>query len=650
MDQLNLLRDPRDREAVDILLVSGDDERRLLVRTVLADLPCGPGRALRGWRLHEVASAGEATAALDEGAFDAVLLDLALADATGAVASLLAAPAPVPIVALADVRDEEQGLEIIRLGVQDYLASWQLNASLLERSLAYAIERQRLLQDLKVRTREVAAAEERLGRLIAGSVDAIVITDPDGVVRFANPAAESLFRRGRQDLIGQPLGCAVDAPVAEFVIPGPAGDERVAELRATDLEWQGRAGRLALLRDITSHKETLRQLEETRLRQVTVRDQLLSHVSHELRTPLTAAHQWATLLGDGVLGPLGDGQQRAIDAVVRNCGHLERMIDDLLEASRTETGRLRVEPLRVSVAAVAEEAAAAVRAAMRRDVVAVRVEVPADLPHVLADPLRLRQVVSNLLGNAVKFTPPGGLVHLTARREPDRPHEVRVSVRDTGCGIPAEEHERIFEHFYQSAPDAVARRRGLGLGLYLSRQFVGAQGGRIWVESAVGRGSTFHFTVPVFSCHTALAGLPATAAHGGPCLVGVLARTIDGLPLRDFEVRCLDDLRRILASCLMPDRDLLLPRFAVDERTEYSFLVAGADAAGAGVLVRRLRDQVERAGGDGQRRLEVSFTLTPLSVDAAMAGGDWLEAVAGAIEPAVAARLREAGLDCPTCP
>ena len=647
MDPLTRLRDPRDRDAVDILLVSADRERALLVRAVLAEIPCGPGRALRGWRLHEVASPGEAAAALNEGAFDVLLLDLALADAPAAITALLAAPTPVPIVALADTRDEEQGLTVIRLGAQDYLAAWQLNASLLERSLGCAIERQRLLHDLKRRTREVAAAEERLARLVAVSADAIVISDADGIVRFANPAAEALFGRGRQALIGQPLGCPVDAPLSELVIPGPGGAERVAELRATDLEWQGRPARLTLLRDITAHKEMLRQLDETRLRQVTVRDELLSHVSHELRTPLTAAHQWATLLGDGVLGPLGDEQQRAIDAVVRNCGHLERMIDDLLEATRSEAGGLRVEPVRASIAVVAEEAAASVRAAMRQDVVAIRVEVPPGLPHVLADPVRLRQVVSNLLGNAVKFTPPGGSIHLTAACGPDQASEVRVSVRDSGCGIPADEHERIFAHFYQVAPEATSRRRGLGLGLYLCRQFVGAQGGRIWVESEVGQGSTFHFTVPVFSCRAALAGLPATAAHGGPCLVGVLARTVDGRPLRDFESRYLDEVRHTAAACLMPDRDLLLPRFAVDERGEYSFVVAGADAAGADVLLRRLRGQFAQAGADARARLAISLTLTPLSVPEAAASDAWLEAVAAALEPALEARLREAGLEGP---
>jgi signal transduction histidine kinase len=651
MDLLTRLRDPRERDAVDILLVSADSEHDQLVRAVLSEIPCGADRALRGYRLHAALSTAEAVAALGEGAFDVVLLDLALPEATAAVSALLAVPAPVPIVALADTRDEEFGLEIIRHGAQDYLASWQLNASLLERSLVYAIERQRLLRDLTLRTREVAAAEERLGRLIAGSADAIVITDLAGIVRFANPAAESLFHRSRRELTGRPLGCAVDVPVVELTIPGPGGTFAVAESRATDLEWQGAPARLVVLRDITAHKETLRQLEETRLRQVTVRDQLLSNVSHELRTPLTAVQQWATLLRDGVLGPLDVEQQRAIGAVVRNCGHLEKLIDDLLEATRSETGRLRVEPLRTSLAAVAEEATAAVRAAMRDDVVNLDVDLPSDLPPVLADPARLRQILVNLLGNAVKFTPVGGNVHLTAARDSAGPYDVRVSVSDSGCGIAPEEHDRIFEHFYQTGSDAEMKRRGLGLGLYLCRQFVGAHGGRIWVESGVGRGSTFHFTIPAFSCRALLAGLPPPTGRGGPCLVGVLARTADGQRLRDFEARYLDSIRRTIGDCLMPDRDLLLPRFAVDEQGECSFVVAGADEAGAGVLVARLRDQLARSVENGGGRLAVSFTVAPLSVPATSAADaeQWLNAIEAVLEPAVLAMLAAAGMDGLAC-
>lgn len=651
MATLTRLRHPGDRDAVDILLVSADSERHALVSAVLDEIPCGPDHALRGFRLHATYSTAEAVKDLGEGAFDVVLLDLLLPEAPAAVSALLAVPAPVPIVALADTRDEEQGLEIIRRGAQDYLASWQLNASLLERSLAYAIERQRLLHDLTLRTREVAAAEDRLGRLIAGSADAIVITDPTGIVRFANPAAEVLFHRGRGELAGRPLGWAVDVSLAELTIPGPDGSAAVAEMRVTDLEWQGCPARLAVLRDITVHKETLRQLEETRLRQVTVRDQLLSHVSHELRTPLTASQQWATLLRDGVLGPLNEEQQRAIGAVVRNCGHLEKMIEDLLEATRNETGRLRVDPLRTSVAAVAEEAMAAVRAAMRDDVVSLEMELPPDLPLALADPARLRQVLVNLLGNAVKFTPAGGRVRLTAVRDPAGPYDIRVSVSDSGCGIAPEEQDRIFEHFYQTGADGETKRRGLGLGLYLCRQFVGAQGGRIWVESAVGRGSTFHFTLPVFSCRALLAGLPPPAGRGGPCLVGVLARAVDGHRLREFEARYLDGIRRTIGDCLMPDRDLLLPRVAVDDRGEYSFVVAGADEAGAGILAARLRDQLARAGESGDGRLTVSVTVSALAVppSASSDAESWLDAIAAALEPAVTAMLTAAGMGNPSC-
>jgi signal transduction histidine kinase len=629
-------RHRRLREDLDVLLVEDDADDRAQARGVLAEIRLGASGSGR-CRLHEVASIAEALVAVGGAFFDAILLDLHLPDASGldGLERLLAAQSVAPVLILTDLHDEAVGLAAVRAGAQDFLAKDRLEPVRLGRALSYAVERHRMRREVAIREREIAASEDRLRRLIAASPDGIMITDRTGSIIFANPAAEVLFNRPRSALIGSPLGLPVDGSRSEMELHRPDGRTLTAEMHVAPVEWLGEPGHLANFRDITGHKETLRQLDDTRLRQIMVRDQFLSHVSHELRTPLTVAEQWITLLQDGLLGPVTPEQAKALGTVRRNCGHLEKLIEDLLEAQRTETGKLRLEPLRTSLRGLVEDAIASVRAAQRDDVLRFRADLPDDLPDLLADPGRVRQVLINLLGNAAKFTPAGGTISVSAGPEPHAPEELRISVSDTGCGIPAADHERIFEHMYQREPDSEVSRRGLGLGLYICRQIVTQQGGRLWVECEVGRGSTFHFTVPVFSCRALLARLPEPArGHGALCLVGIDARPADGSPLQAFEVRYLDAARRVAGECLLPDRDLLLPRLVCDEHGELAFIVAGADAAGAAVLVDRLRRQLETAGDTGGGRLGYRLDAAPLAVPPPRSGADvaWLDRLAVAVE------------------
>lgn len=238
------------------------------------------------------------------------------------------------------------------------------------------------------------------------------------------------------------------------------------------------------------------ELDRARREQLQLKDQLLSHVSHELRTPLTAAHQFVALILDGMAGPMNDQQKEYLEIARRNLNQLSRMIGDLLDTARGESGKLSIEIRRVRIDDLVTETVRTAGSRAAECGVDLVLETPTPVPVVLADAGRARQVVTNLLDNALKFTPSGG--HVTVRVATGFDDRfVRVSVEDTGKGIPAEMQERLFQRLYQADDADASSRRGLGLGLYISREIVNGLGGRIWAESEFGRGSTFHFTLPI---------------------------------------------------------------------------------------------------------------------------------------------------------
>jgi signal transduction histidine kinase len=219
----------------------------------------------------------------------------------------------------------------------------------------------------------------------------------------------------------------------------------------------------------------------------------MASVSHELRTPLHTIIGFSELLAEEREGPLNEKQKRFLRHIQADSEHLLGLINDLLDIGKFEGGGLSVSVEATSVRAAIADAVAAIQAVAAEKAVAVRGGCEQGLV-VVADPVRLRQILANLLGNGVKFTPAGGEVSVDAVAEDGF---VRISVCDSGIGIASEEQERIFEKFYQAGFTTAGVREGTGVGLTISRQLVELQGGRIWVESSPGCGSSFHFTLPV---------------------------------------------------------------------------------------------------------------------------------------------------------
>ena len=226
------------------------------------------------------------------------------------------------------------------------------------------------------------------------------------------------------------------------------------------------------------------------------REDSLHNVNHELRTPLNAVYTALMLLKDfGPTEPMAKEQQELVAIAYQGAQHLIGMTDDLAEVLQSETGKLAVQPTQLALPALLGEVSSLMAIAGAARDIRLTSEASPDLPTIKADPLRVKQILFNLLGNAVKFTPKGGKIYIRATLWDKDASFVRVSVVDTGCGIDAEAAKRIFDRLYQ-VPGAQSRN-GLGIGLYLSRELVTRQGGTIWMESQVGQGSSFHFTLPV---------------------------------------------------------------------------------------------------------------------------------------------------------
>ena len=259
---------------------------------------------------------------------------------------------------------------------------------------------------------------------------------------------------------------------------------RSFSVTATPVHAGGASGAVLVLHEISE----LRRLER-------VRQDFVANVSHEFRTPLTAIQGFAETLLTGALDD-PDNRRRFVEIIRDHAARLARLTEDLLELSRIEAGELKLEFQPVSVQQLVESCVETVGLKARAKQLALQLTIPGDLPNVRADANRLQEVLQNLLDNAVQYTPSGGHINVAAA---GKNGQIVITVADTGIGIPQAEQSRIFERFYRVDAARSREAGGTGLGLSIARHIVEAHGGRIWVESTVGEGSQFHFSVPTAS-------------------------------------------------------------------------------------------------------------------------------------------------------
>jgi two-component system, OmpR family, phosphate regulon sensor histidine kinase PhoR len=356
------------------------------------------------------------------------------------------------------------------------------------------------------RTRVSRQEREQAERVLAHVGDGVFLVDRDGVIRLWNQAAEAITglrgdaicNRAAEDTIPGWQAIAARVPVARR--PGDLDDASSPE--TVPLEVDGREVWLSIVgvtladgivyafRDVTRE----RRLDE-------LRSQFVATISHELRTPLASLHGAALTLLEREHDMGGQTRHDLLDMIAVQSKRLADLVEEILLAGQLDSGSLRVVTEPFDPEELVWTAAAAARMRVG-DETSIDVSIPAVLPKVEGDPERTRQVLTNLVDNAIKYSPHGGRIELGV--EADRGH-ARFSVRDEGLGIPLGEQKRIFEKFYRLDPDHRRGIGGSGLGLYICRELVRSMNGRIWVESDPGRGATFTFELPVAERVTATA-------------------------------------------------------------------------------------------------------------------------------------------------
>jgi PAS domain S-box-containing protein len=368
--------------------------------------------------------------------------------------------------------------------------------------------------------------------LFESNIDAIMTTDPSGIITDVNKQMEVLTDCTRDELIGAPFKNYFTDPeraeksvkqvlrekkVTNYELTARArdGKETVVSFNATTFYNRDRKlqGVFAAARDVTERKRLDQVLQEKNIelesaRSVAERTSLtksdfLANMSHELRTPLNSVIGFSEVLQDQMFGTINEKQQEYVNNILTSGRHLLSLINDILDLSKVESGKMELE----LSSFLLRESLEASMMMLREKALKGGIEISLNLApeadvNLVADQRKLKQILFNLLSNAVKFTPTAGTVHLGAARDGDF---LEISVTDTGIGIREEDIPRLFQAFTQLESVYTKGFEGTGLGLALTRQLVELHGGRIWMESEFGTGSTFIFTIPL----TQTAGKPA---------------------------------------------------------------------------------------------------------------------------------------------
>lgn len=519
-----------------ILIVDDSATVRLFLKRLISShgndtvLAADASQALRLWQ--------------EEGPFDLILLDLILPDEDGlqVLRHIRAQDQATPVVVITGHGGVRTALAALRGGADGYLDKEQMTIISstdeffhhLEQAMKLRharVERDRLERELRRKNEELehmvarlqaaqaALANEhhKLKDVLYSLNELVIVVDQDNRILLVNPMVRSLLNLPEEEIIGKPIE---ELGLPENILTqvrrvANSGEALEIELRRDGETPQilksnlvpmrtndGRvSGVIVVLRDITQERE-LQQMKED----------FYSMITHDLRSPVASLLGFADLLANEYLGPLTPEQREAVETIVRSAQHLQELVNDFLEYSRIEAGFLEVEPRPVDAVRLVEESVAEMMPQAQQKHHRLETVFTERPIMVLADPQRVHQVLTNLLSNAIKYTPEGGHVVVTIARGPE---EAIISVRDNGIGIPREEMPYVFERYRRVRNRTARQIKGTGLGLMIVKEIVEAHGGHIWVESGLGKGSVFTFTLPLHESRTQPENRDAQQATAG---------------------------------------------------------------------------------------------------------------------------------------
>jgi PAS domain S-box-containing protein len=360
-------------------------------------------------------------------------------------------------------------------------------------------------------------AEQLFRDLLEAAPDAMIIVDGNGTILLINAQTESAFGYTRAELVGQPIEVLVPQPyrgqhpvhrTRYFEAPRPRGMGRgidlygqrkdgshfPAEISLSPTQTPGAQLIIAAVRDISERK----RLEELRRRSLEdanrLKSEFLANMSHELRTPLNSIIGFAKLMQHGRVGAVSDTQREYLGDILNSSNHLLQLINDILDLSKIEAGRMDFFPEPIDLPQLVGEVRDSIRAVAAAKRIAIEVNIERDCVGLELDPAKLKQVLYNYVSNALKFTEDGGRVTISARLEGSE--SFRLEVTDSGIGIHADDLGKLFTEFRQLDASAAKRHQGTGLGLALTKRIVEGQSGHVGVESTWGNGSTFFAVLP----------------------------------------------------------------------------------------------------------------------------------------------------------
>jgi PAS domain S-box-containing protein len=579
-----------------------DDIRILLVEDSDLDAELIAAR-LRAERLPvvltRVFTRGDFEAACDRGDFDVVLCDFSLPAFDGATALAIARERcpGAPFIFVSGMLGEEIAVDVLKRGATDYVLKQRLER--LGPAIRQAVQARRERAEREQVEAKLRAAEHRY-RLLVEQLDdyAVVMADLDGRITSWNVGAQRMMGYAEQEILGRPLAVLFTPEDRAAGAPEQERQTAARDGRALDDRWHLRkdgsrlfvsgvlaaryddAGKLVgfskVFRDITDRwraEQEARAARDTAEAANRAKDRFLAVLSHELRTPLSPilATVQALELGEDQLSP---ALREAIDIIKRNAELEARLIDDLLDLTRVTRGKLQIHPRPVDAHLIVQRAVEICRGELGDACDAIRTDLRATATVLHADPARLQQILWNLLKNALKFTPPGGVVRVRTFNAGD---DFVLEVADTGIGFEADALPKIFQAFEQADEQITQNFGGLGLGLAIARSLAELHGGRLEAASeGLGRGATFRLTLPGAGVSATPPKTPAQTAEARAKKLRILlvedhedtARAMTWLLKRHgHDVRVAGSVRHALTEAGRGEIDLLISDIGLPDGT-----------------------------------------------------------------------------------